>query len=116
VLDTVGISLRLLCTIKQEGRNKWVTGCPKLDLFSQGKTEEEAKSSLREAIALWVEDCLERGTLEQALEECGFHKVHPTEILPGDEHITRFIPCQRIRTEKTSSPSISKFLPIKPQP
>lgn len=88
MLDTVGISLRLLCTIKQEGRNKWVTGCPKLDLFSQGKTEEEAKSSLREAIALWVEDCLERGTLERALEECGFHKVHPTEILPGDEHIT----------------------------
>lgn len=87
MLDTVEITLRLLCTVKQEGRNRWVTGCPKVDLFSQGKTEEEAKRSLEEAIVLWVEDCLERGTLEQALQESGFQKVHPADIRSGDEHI-----------------------------
>ena len=87
MLDTVQITLCLLCTVKQAGRNRWVTGCPKLDLFSQGKTEEEAKRFLKEAIALWVEDCFERGTLEQALQESGFQKVHPTDIRLGDEHI-----------------------------
>lgn len=87
VLDTVEITLCLVCTVKREGR-KWVTGCPKLDLFSQGKSEDEAKQALEEAISLWVEDCLERGTLERALEEVGFIKVHPAAIRPGDEHIS----------------------------
>jgi predicted RNase H-like HicB family nuclease len=88
VLDTVEITLCLVCTVKREGRNRWVTGCPKLDLFSQGKSEDEAKRALEEAIFLWVEDCFERGTLEQALEEVGFRKVHPAAIRSEDEHIS----------------------------
>lgn len=88
MLDTVEISLCLICTVKQDSGNRWVTGCPSLDLFSQGVTEEEAKRCLEEAIGLWVEDCLERGTLEQALREAGFHKVHPETLRPGDEHIS----------------------------
>lgn len=87
VLDTVEITLCLICTVKREGRTRWVTGCPKLDVYSQGASEQEAKKSLEEAIILWVEDCFERGMLEQALQEVGFHKVHPTDIHPGDEHI-----------------------------
>lgn len=88
MLDTVEITLCLVCTVKRDGRNRWVTGCPKLDLFSQGKSEDEAKKALEEAIFLWVEDCFERGTLEQALQEVGFHKVHPAVIHSGDEHIS----------------------------
>jgi predicted RNase H-like HicB family nuclease len=87
LVDTVGISLCLICTVKKDG-DRWVTGCPALDVFSQGKAEEEAKRSLEEAISLWVEDCLERGTLDQALREVGFHRVHPETIRPGDEHIS----------------------------
>jgi predicted RNase H-like HicB family nuclease len=87
LVDTVKISLCLMCTVKRaEGR--WVTGCPALDICSQGKTKEEAQRSLEEAIGLWVEDCLERGTLDQALREVGFERVHPAAIRPGDEHIT----------------------------
>jgi predicted RNase H-like HicB family nuclease len=86
VVDTVKISLCLMCTVKRaEGR--WVTGCPALDIYSQGKTKEAAQRSLEEAIGLWVEDCLERGTLDQALREVGFERVHPAAIRPGDEHI-----------------------------
>jgi len=88
VLDTVEITLCLICTIKQDGRNIWVTGGPALDLFSQGKTEDDAKRCLEEAISLWVEDCIERGTLEQALSEAGFHKAYPRSVHPGDEQRT----------------------------
>lgn len=88
MLDTVELTLCLVCTVKREAQNRWVTGCPKLDLFSQGKSEDEAKKALEEAIFLWVEDCFERGTLDQALKEVGFHKVHPSAISPGDEHIS----------------------------
>jgi predicted RNase H-like HicB family nuclease len=88
VLDTVEISLCLICTVKRDAGKRWVSGCPALDLFSQGTTEEEAKRCLKKAIEIWVEDCLERGTLDQALREVGFHHVHAETIRPGDEHIT----------------------------
>jgi predicted RNase H-like HicB family nuclease len=88
LVDTVEISLCLTCTVKRDGEDRWVTGCPALDIFSQGKSKEEAQHSLEEAIGLWVEDCLERGTLDQALREVGFEKVHPETLRPGDEHIS----------------------------
>jgi predicted RNase H-like HicB family nuclease/predicted RNA binding protein YcfA (HicA-like mRNA interferase family) len=89
VTDTVLIDFNLNCTVKRDAKDRWVTGCPALDLFSQGRTEEEAKQCLKEAIELWVEDCLERGTLEAALREVGFHKVHPGAAFdPQAEHIS----------------------------
>ena len=87
-VDTVQISFCLSCTVKREAKDRWVTGCPALDVYSQGKTEEKAKQSLKDAIELWVEDCIERGTLDEALQEVGFSKVHPSVLQPGDEHIT----------------------------
>lgn len=87
-MDTVKISLHLICTIKRDGRERWVAGCPALDLFSQGRTEKDAKHFLVKAIEIWVEDCLERGTLDEALREVGFDKVHSEALRPGDEHIT----------------------------
>lgn len=89
-MDTVEISFCLFCTVKQEARDRWVSGCPKLDLFSQGKTKDDAKRFLEEAIEIWIEDCMERDTLDAALHEVGFHKVHPSDahaIQPGGEHI-----------------------------
>jgi predicted RNase H-like HicB family nuclease len=100
--DTVEITLGLLCTVKREGRDRWVTGCPKLDLFSQGRSEDEAKKALEEAIVLWVEDCLDGGKLGLALEEAGFNKVHPAQIRPGDEHIS-------VRAIATSEGEIGTF-------
>jgi predicted RNase H-like HicB family nuclease len=87
VPDTVAISIDLLCTLKKEAEGLWVAGCPLLDLYSQGSSENDAKRSLEEAILLWVENCVERGTLDQALRECGFHSVRPETVREGDQHI-----------------------------
>jgi predicted RNase H-like HicB family nuclease len=86
LLDTVGITVSLVCTIKQD-EQRWAAGCPALDLFSQGETEDEAKRCLTEAVELWLESCLERGTLDEALREVGFRKVRPEEIRPDDQQI-----------------------------
>jgi predicted RNase H-like HicB family nuclease len=87
VPDTVAISIHLICTLKNEAEGLWVTGCPLLDLYSQGSCADDAKRSLEEAILLWVENCVERGTLDQALRECGFQSVRPEAIREGDQHI-----------------------------
>ena len=50
----------------------WVAYCQSLDLSSCGPTEEKALAAVTKAIKLWVESCLRRGTLEQALGELGW--------------------------------------------
>ena len=46
--------------------------CPDLDVSSFGKTIEEAKDSLQEALEAFVEECATMGTLVEVLEEAGF--------------------------------------------
>lgn len=46
--------------------------CPDLDVSSYGKTIEEAKRSLQEALEAFVEECATMGTLSEVLEEAGF--------------------------------------------
>jgi len=82
--DLVGISLKLLCRVHRENDN-WVAGCPRLDVYSQGETREEAKQVLKEAVALFVESCLERDTLAEVLRDCGFRLVPAGVHVP--EHV-----------------------------
>jgi hypothetical protein len=70
--DTVEISVRLRCFLRRLPRRRWSAGCPSLNVYSQGSSKEDAKRCLREAIELWLESCLERGTLDEALRESGF--------------------------------------------
>jgi predicted RNase H-like HicB family nuclease len=88
VADTVEIRLNFNCTVKQETKQRWVAGCQLLDVYSQGKTRDEAKKNLKEALFAWVESCLERGTLDEALRQCGLQKIRPAKIRPGDQHIS----------------------------
>lgn len=45
---------------------------PEINVGSSGEDIEDAKHSLQEAVELWIEGCMEMGTLEQVLEEDGF--------------------------------------------
>jgi predicted RNase H-like HicB family nuclease len=67
----MNISVRL--EIFKEG-DVYVALSPELDLSSFGDTIDEAKASFREALAAFVEECREMGTLEDVLEESGFAK------------------------------------------
>jgi len=57
--------------IKKEAKY-FISHCPPLDVWSQGKTENKAISNLIEAVRLFLVDCFERGTLEKVLKDCGF--------------------------------------------
>ncbi len=51
---------------------QWVAECPAVQVMSQGRTQRQAMTALNDAVALWFESCIARGTLKDALAECGF--------------------------------------------
>lgn len=57
-------------------KEKWfVASCPALDVASQGETEEIARSNIAEALTMFLRSCVERGTLDAVLKQCGFSSV-----------------------------------------
>jgi predicted RNase H-like HicB family nuclease len=65
------ISGNLSGFVFKEGR-AWVAYCQSLDLSSCGESEEEALDAVGQAIALWLESCIQRQTLEDALAQLGW--------------------------------------------
>jgi len=53
----------------------YVALSPELNVSSFGETIAEAKESIREAIAGFIEECREMGSLNEVLEESGFLRV-----------------------------------------
>jgi predicted RNase H-like HicB family nuclease len=74
----IDMSIRIKAKVKKKG-SYFVAQCPALDLFSQGDTRSEAKENMKEAAGLFLISCIERGTLNQVLKECGFSVVK-TEV------------------------------------
>ena len=62
---------RLPIAIKKD-QVGYVSHCPPLDVWSQGDTKAEARKNIREAVSLFVVSCIERGTLDEVMKECGF--------------------------------------------
>ena len=50
----------------------YVALCPDLDVSSFGDTIDEARQSLQEALAAFIEECDAMGSLMEVLEEAGF--------------------------------------------
>jgi predicted RNase H-like HicB family nuclease len=48
--------------------------CPELSVSSYGDTSAEALDSLKEAVALFLEECLRMDTLDMVLEEAGYRR------------------------------------------
>jgi len=73
-VETAAVVLRLTAYVHEED-GLWVAGCPSLDVFSQGETEDRARTNLHEAVELWIDSCLERNTLSKALQELGWYRI-----------------------------------------
>lgn len=65
------LEVKLPISIKKKA-DIYVICCPPLDIWSQGKTESEARKNIGEAVKLFLMTCIEKGTLEAVLKECGF--------------------------------------------
>lgn len=64
-------TIELTGEIWQEG-NMYTAYCHELDVATAGRTFEEARKNLSEAIEIFFEETKRIGTLSQLLEEAGF--------------------------------------------
>ena len=64
-----------------EEDDQYIALCPELNVSSFGDTPDEALASLKEAVALFVEECHRLGTLSFVLEEAGYQRdaVKPSQ-------------------------------------
>ncbi|MCC7201860.1 MAG: type II toxin-antitoxin system HicB family antitoxin [Nitrospirae bacterium] len=67
-------NVQLPAQVKKSGKY-YVSCCPILDVYSQGKTRNKALENLIEALRLFLISCYDRGVLDEVLRDCGFTPV-----------------------------------------
>jgi len=65
--------IALTMQVWKEGASH-VAYSPELDISSCGRTANQAKARLREAVSLFIEEAARMGTLEEILAESGFER------------------------------------------
>lgn len=55
-----------------EQDSQWVAYCPSLEVSSYGDTQEEAQTAFEEALEIFLEETVQRGTFEPELLRQGF--------------------------------------------
>ena len=82
----------------REDEDHFVSFCPALDVYSQGPSEEAALDNLAEALQLFVESCLARGTLDRVLKDCGF-EPEAAEPEPEEDRYMVHVPLSLVAHE-----------------
>jgi predicted RNase H-like HicB family nuclease len=80
--ESISLGVHLQAFVRRDTPRRWIATCPMVGVASQGRTADDARQCLQEAIELWFESCVERGTLDQALREANFR---PLQNRPSDE-------------------------------
>lgn len=73
--ETITLDVELRAFARRDTEERWMAVCPSIGVASQGTDVDDARSCLREAVQLWFESCIERGTLERALQESNFRQI-----------------------------------------
>lgn len=91
----INFQMQLPARIEKDG-DYFVSHCPPLDVYSQGETKDKSVKHLIEAVQLFIISCIERGTLDAVLKDCGFYPVtgtnHKSNPVRGEIPITIPIP------------------------
>ncbi|HET9767956.1 MAG TPA: type II toxin-antitoxin system HicB family antitoxin [Thermoanaerobaculia bacterium] len=99
-MNQVVVSVRVRGVLKREGEG-WVAGFPRLDVYSQGDTIEEAKANASDALRLWVDSCLDRGTLGEALRDLGWHRYPDDRPGWSGRHWSHGAICRQLGVKKS---------------
>lgn len=67
---------------------KYIAFTPALDLSTSGKSYEEVKKRFQEAVIIFIEELVEKGTLEEVLLDLGWKRIrarwNPPMIISQD--------------------------------
>ena len=66
---------KLPVSILREGK-KYVAYTPALDLSTSGNSFDQAKRRFEEAVNIFFEELLKKGTTEEVFQELGWQKIH----------------------------------------
>jgi len=67
------VSIEFTLPMRVRKKGNWViSSCRALDVFSQGRTREEAEKNLADALYSFLDSCYQAGTLEKVLHDAGF--------------------------------------------
>jgi predicted RNase H-like HicB family nuclease len=80
------ITVKLPIRITRKG-NLYIASCPSLDVVTQGDTEDQARKNIGEALHLFLRSCIERGTLDAVLKQCGFSPTSEPIVEADEEQI-----------------------------
>lgn len=72
-MEKINIKFNLPVSVIKEG-NQYIVYTPALDLSTCGKTIKTAKKRFDEAVGIFFEELIEKGTLEKALTDLGWQK------------------------------------------
>lgn len=72
-MRVAAIEFQMCLPVTFERDGEWVLAkCETLDVVSQGRSDDEARANIIEALQLFVETCFEMGTLDEVLQRSGF--------------------------------------------
>ena len=93
------LEIKIPVQIIKEG-DVFVAYTPALDLCTQGDTYEEVEKMLAEMIHIFFEECIEQGTIDQVLLDCGWKKVAnkkewipPSREVIAEKNESFLVPC-----------------------
>ncbi|MCP3891663.1 MAG: hypothetical protein GY702_22760 [Desulfobulbaceae bacterium] len=85
-MPTLTIKMKLPFVIEKEGE-VYVGHCPVFDVYSQGCTAKEAELNTIEAVQVFVQTCIEMGTINQVMQESGFIPACQIKEDPSEENL-----------------------------
>ncbi|OGM79540.1 hypothetical protein A2382_00080 [Candidatus Woesebacteria bacterium RIFOXYB1_FULL_38_16] len=71
-----------LPVIVMKEANSFVAYSPALDLSTAAETFDKAKAAFEEAVSIFFEEIVDKGTVNEALEELGWQKVNKEYVPP----------------------------------
>jgi predicted RNase H-like HicB family nuclease len=85
VNETITLDVELRAFVRRDTEERWIAVCPSIGVASQGSDADDARRCIDEAVQLWFESCIERGTLERALQESNFRPLPAAETERDEE-------------------------------
>jgi predicted RNase H-like HicB family nuclease len=76
---------------RDEVAEGFVSYCPTLNVYSHGKTAQDAIAHLEQTVTLYLETCLERETLDKVMRAAGFDPSAVTAGVSVDDMKAEFV-------------------------